>query len=368
MVSSLNAETQIKTWAQEMGFLACGFAKAEKLQEEEINLNQWLSKEFHGNMQYMENHKAMRLDPTMLVPGAKSVISLAYNYFPEIAQPQPKLSTQNGNNLSNNQYPSTASDPTSETKPLIAKYAWGDDYHRVIKDKLFVLMDRIKNQYPEFEGRAFVDSAPVMERQWAVRAGLGWIGKNSLLLRKGVGSFFFLAEIISNLELQPDTAQTDHCGECTACIDACPTQAIVQAQVIDSRRCISYLTIEDKTWPKVDTATTTPSEYQTANSEKPGMNTQSSSTPTQHDTGQWAYGCDVCQDVCPWNRFATPHQEPMFEPRELVGWSHREWKEALREPARIKPQLKNSPMQRAGHPKLVAQINLALNSEPKPKP
>ncbi|MFZ9431963.1 MAG: tRNA epoxyqueuosine(34) reductase QueG, partial [Bacteroidia bacterium] len=230
------------------------------------------------------------------------------------------------------------------------KYAWGDDYHRVIKDKLFVLMERIKTLHPGFEGRAFVDSAPVMERQWAVKAGLGWIGKNSLLLRKGVGSFFFLAEIIGNIELSPDQPQTDHCGECTACIDACPTQAIVQPQVIDSNKCISYLTIEDKSWP--------------ANSEKGSFENEDIVDPPKTNTGQWAYGCDVCQDVCPWNRFSTPHNEPMFTPREMVGWSHREWEEAVREPARIKPQLKNSPMQRAGLKKLVDQIQLALNAQP----
>ncbi|MEI8101176.1 MAG: tRNA epoxyqueuosine(34) reductase QueG, partial [Bacteroidota bacterium] len=183
----------------------------------------------------------------------------------------------------------------------------------------------------------FVDSAPVMERQWAERAGLGWIGKNSLLLRKGVGSFFFLAEIICNLELEPDQQQTDHCGECTACIDACPTQAIVQPKVIDSTQCISYLTIEDKTWPESIEISKTES---------------------------WAYGCDVCQDVCPWNRFSQPNQEPRFEPREMISWNNSQWKEALSEPARIKPQLKKSAMQRAGLKKLIAQIDLALKYRP----
>jgi len=185
-----------------------------------------------------------------------------------------------------------------------------------------------------------------MERQWAERAGLGWIGKNSLLLRKGVGSFFFLAEIICNLELEPDKPQTDHCGECTACIDACPTQAIVQPQVIDSNRCISYLTIEDKTWPSVDLATTTQDESLVTN------------------TDQWAYGCDICQDVCPWNRFSQPNQEPRFEPREMIGWDNVQWNEALAEPARIKSQLKKSAMQRAGLKKLIAQIDLALKYRP----
>jgi epoxyqueuosine reductase len=314
MPSSLNTENQIKTWAQEMGFLACGFAKAERLNDHEAQLDQWLANGFHGNMEYMENHKAMRLDPTLLVPGAKSVICLAYNYFPETTRLQ-----------------------QNNTTPQIAKYAWGDDYHHVIKDKLFKLIDRIKTLNPAFEARAFVDSAPVMERQWAERAGLGWIGKNSLLLRKGVGSFFFLAEIICNLELEPDQQQTDHCGECTACIDACPTQAIVQPQVIDSTRCVSYLTIEDKTWPESIEISKTES---------------------------WAYGCDICQDVCPWNRFSQPNQEPRFAPREMISWNNSQWIEALSEPARIKPQLKKSAMQRAGLKKLIAQIELALKYRP----
>lgn len=322
MPSSLNPETQIKAWAQELGFLACGFAKAEKLDREESHLDKWLANRFHGNMQYMENHREMRLDPTLLVPGSKSVISLAFNYYPENTK-------------------------ENENNPQIAKYAWGDDYHHVIKDKLFKLIDRIKTLYPEFEGRAFVDSAPVMERQWAVKAGLGWIGKNSLLLRKGVGSFFFLAEIIGNIDLTPDQPQTDHCGECTACIDACPTQAIVQPQVIDSTRCISYLTIEDKTWPigNVDTENTHKTEV---------------IDPTIN-TGQWAYGCDICQDVCPWNRFSKPHTEPQFQPRELIFWDAERWNQASEEPARIKNQLKKSAMQRAGHKKLLAQANTALD-------
>jgi epoxyqueuosine reductase len=363
MSSAISVEQQIKQWAQELGFLACGFAKAEALTEESHTLTSWLDNNFHGNMQYMENHRDMRLDPTHLVPGAKTVISLAFNYYPFDKNEE-------------NSPPLPADSPKTRTtqneineKPLIAKYAWGDDYHRVIKDKLFVLMDSIKSLEPEFEGRAFVDSAPVMERQWAVRAGLGWIGKNSLLLRKGVGSFFFLAEIIGNLELQPDAPQTDHCGECTACIDACPTNAIVQPQVIDSRRCISYLTIEDKSWPNRSASVNTPEQPVSAAADllvtvedSTKTRTTSESSPVLN-TGAWAYGCDVCQDVCPWNRFSTPHNEPQFAPREMMGWSHREWEEALREPARIKPLLKNSPMQRAGLPKLLDQIKLSLHHQ-----
>ena len=323
--NTLDQKEFISALAEKHGFLASGFARAEKLHETESQLTDWLEKGFHGKMAYMENHFQKRLNPSLLVEGAKTVICFAYNYFPN-AQP---LELTEG-----------------VVNPQIAKYAWGDDYHHVIKEKLFVLMGEIQARIPDFEGRAFVDSAPVMERQWAERAGLGWIGKNSLLLRKGVGSFFFLAEIICNLELEPDQQQTDHCGECTACIDACPTQAIVQPQVIDSNRCISYLTIEDKTWPSVDLATTTQDESLVTN------------------TGQWAYGCDICQDVGPWNKFSQPNQEPRFAPREMISWNHSQWKEALTEPARIKSQLKKSAMQRAGLKKLIAQIDLALKYRP----
>ncbi len=323
--NTLDQKEFISALAEKHGFLASGFARAEKLHETESQLTDWLEKGFHGKMAYMENHFQKRLNPSLLVEGAKTVICFAYNYFPN-AQP---LELTEG-----------------VVNPQIAKYAWGDDYHHVIKEKLFVLMGEIQARIPDFEGRAFVDSAPVMERQWAERAGLGWIGKNSLLLRKGVGSYFFLAEIICNLELEPDQQQTDHCGECTACIDACPTQAIVQPQVIDSNRCISYLTIEDKTWPSVDLATTTQDESLVTN------------------TGQWAYGCDICQDVCPWNKFSQPNQEPRFAPREMISWNHSQWKEALTEPARIKSQLKKSAMQRAGLKKLIAQIDLALKYRP----
>ena len=316
--NTLDQKKFISALAEKHGFLASGFARAEKLNETESQLTDWLEKGYHGKMAYMENHFQKRLNPSLLVEGAKTVICFAYNYFPN-AQP---LELTEG-----------------VVNPQIAKYAWGDDYHHVIKEKLFVLMGEIQARIPDFEGRAFVDSAPVMERQWAERAGLGWIGKNSLLLRKGVGSFFFLAEIICNLELEPDQQQTDHCGECTACIDACPTQAIVQPQVIDSNRCISYLTIEDKTWPESDEITKTGTE-------------------------SWAYGCDICQDVCPWNKFSQPNQEPRFAPREMISWNHSQWKEALTEPARIKSQLKKSAMQRAGLKKLIAQIDLALKYRP----
>lgn len=359
MHSSEEPEKQIKHRAQEMGFLACGFAKAERLSDQESQLDQWLNSGFHGSMQYMENHREMRLDPTLLVPGAKSVICFAYNYFPQ-------SSHQNSPNENRNSAGHTSGVKTSDnTIPKIAKYAWGDDYHKVIKDKLFNLMAELKVAFPTFEGRAFVDSAPVMERQWAERAGLGWIGKNSLLLRKGVGSFFFLAEIICNLELHPDTQQTDHCGSCTACIDACPTQAIVQPQVIDSTRCISYLTIEDKQWPLESKNSETAKFNQDPNQKSVALETDEKHTLRTNfseplDTQNWAYGCDICQDVCPWNRFSEPHEEPQFNPREMIHWDPNQWQEALENPNRIKSQLKNSAMQRAGLKKIIPQIEKAL--------
>jgi len=326
-----NQKEFISALAEKHGFLACGFARAENLTEAEPYLKDWLNKGFHGKMAYMENHFQKRLNPSLLVERAKTVICFAYNYFPS------KTSTQIESSIIDIRKSSDTSTAVETNTPKIAKYAWGDDYHQVIKEKLFTLMGEIQSQIPDFEGRAFVDSAPVMERQWAERAGLGWIGKNSLLLRKGVGSFFFLAEIICNLELEPDQQQTDHCGECTACIDACPTQAIVQPQVIDSNRCISYLTIEDKTWPESNEITKTES---------------------------WAYGCDICQDVCPWNKFSQPNQEPRFAPREMISWDNSQWEQTLVEPARIKSQLKKSAMQRAGLKKLIAQIDLALKYRP----
>ncbi len=342
--NTLDQKEFISALAEKHGFLASGFARAEKLHETEPQLTDWLEKGYHGKMAYMENHFQKRLNPSLLVEGAKTVICFAYNYFPNAQQ----LERTDG-----------------VVNPQIAKYAWGDDYHHVIKEKLFALMGEIQSQIPSFEGRAFVDSAPVMERQWAERAGLGWIGKNSLLLRKGVGSFFFLAEIICNLELEPDKPQTDHCGECTACIDACPTQAIVQPQVIDSNRCISYLTIEDKTWPEGKDAiqSNKTSEVFTSNDDDHTQETIKTPEP-QINTGTWAYGCDICQDVCPWNRFSQPNQEARFAPREMISWNNSQWKEALTEPARIKSQLKKSAMQRAGLKKLIAQIDLALKYRP----
>jgi epoxyqueuosine reductase len=266
----------IKTEAKRLGFLSCGISKATFLEEEAPRLEQWLTKNMHGEMQYMENHFDKRLDPTKLVEGSKSVISLLLNYFPsEIQQ--------------------------DSTAPKISKYAYGTDYHFVIKDKLKSLLSFIQEEIGEVHGRAFVDSAPVLDKVWAAKSGLGWIGKHSNLLTQQVGSFYFIAELIIDLDLEYEAPITDHCGECTACIDACPTKAIVEPYVVDGSKCISYFTIELK--------------EQIPNSVK-----------GQFDN--WMFGCDICQDVCPWNRFSKPHNEPLFNPHpELLSMTRKDWEE-----------------------------------------
>lgn len=269
----------IKQKANELGFLSCGMSKAEFLEDEAPRLEKWLQQNMHGEMKYMENHFDKRLDPTMLVEGSKSVVSLLYNYYPQKLQQKDTYQ--------------------------ISKYAYGRDYHFVIKDKLKDLMQFIQQEIGEVHGRAFVDSAPVLDKAWAKRSGLGWIGKHSNLLTKQVGSFYFIAELIIDLDLAYDTPVTDHCGSCTACIDACPTQAIVEPYVVDGSKCISYFTIELK-----------------------------DDLPTQM-AGQfndWAFGCDICQDVCPWNKFSKAHKEPLFTPDErLLNYSKKEWEEITKD-------------------------------------
>ena len=273
--NKLKQTRKIKDEAQRLGFLSCGISKAEFLEEEAPRLEQWLTKGMQGEMRYMENHFDKRLDPRLLVDGAKSVISLLLNY-----------------------YPSETQDPDSYK---ISKYAYGTDYHFVIKDKLKVLLNFIQDEIGEVNGRAFVDSAPVLDKAWAARSGLGWMGKHSNLLSQQLGSFYFIAELIVDLELDYDHPVTDHCGDCTACIDACPTQAIVGPYVVDGSKCISYFTIELKD--------AIPTSY-------------------QGQFEDWMFGCDICQDVCPWNRFSRPHQEPLFEPRsELLEYTKSQWEE-----------------------------------------
>ncbi|MGY4384315.1 epoxyqueuosine reductase [Pedobacter sp. UYP24] len=267
----------IKDEAQRLGFMQCGIAKADFLEEEAPRLEQWLKNSYHGKMAYMENNFDKRLDPRLLVDGAKSVISLSLNYFPNEIQ----------------------SDPDT---PKISKYAYGNDYHLVIKDKLFQLLAFIEQEIGEVAGRAFVDSAPVLDRAWAKRSGLGWIGKNSNLINKKSGSFFFLAELIIDLELEYDSPFfSDHCGTCTKCIDSCPTDAILSPAVIDATKCISYLTIELK-----------------------------EEIPEQFNDkmDNWMFGCDICQDVCPWNKFSVPHQVPEFEPNDsLIKMKRKDWED-----------------------------------------
>ncbi|MFO8148149.1 MAG: tRNA epoxyqueuosine(34) reductase QueG [Gillisia sp.] len=269
----------IKAEAKRLGFIACGISHAGFLEEEAPRLENWLTKNMHGEMRYMENHFDKRLDPTKLVEDSKSVISLLLNYYPEETQ--------------------------TEDSYKISKYAYGTDYHFVIKDKLKELLQFMKNEIGDVDGRAFVDSAPVLDKAWAAKSGLGWIGKNSNLLTKQVGSFYFIAELIVDLELETDSPVTDHCGSCTACIDACPTQAIVEPYKVDGSKCISYFTIELK-------------------EELPN------SVKGQFD--DWMFGCDICQDVCPWNKFSKSHKEPLFNPHpELLEMDKKAWQELTRE-------------------------------------
>lgn len=269
----------IKNEAKRLGFMSCGISKAEFLEAEAPRLEEWLSKNRHGEMQYMENYFDKRLDPTKLVEGSKSVVSLLLNYYPSETQ--------------------------TEESYKISKYAYGTDYHFVIKDKLKTLLHSIQEEIGDVHGRAFVDSAPVLDKAWAAKSGLGWIGKHSNLLSKQAGSFYFIAELIIDLELDYDTPVTDHCGTCTACIDACPTQAIIEPYKVDGSKCISYLTIELK------------------NEIPNGFSNQ---------MDDWMFGCDVCQDVCPWNRFSKPHNEPLFNPHpELLTKSKSEWQELTKE-------------------------------------
>ncbi len=293
----------IKVEAKRLGFLSCGISKAEFLGEEAPRLESWLNKNMHGNMQYMENNFDKRLDPTLLVEGSKSVISLTYNYYTDKLQ-------------------------QDINAPKISKYAYGIDYHFVIKEKLKQLLEFIKSDIGEVHGRAFVDSAPIMEKAWAKKSGLGWIGKNSNLITQKVGSFYFIAELIVDLDLEVDHAVTDHCGSCTACIDACPTEAITEPYQVDGSKCISYFTIELKD--------NIPSEF-------------------KDKFDHWMFGCDICQDVCPWNRFSKHHSEPLFNPKpELLSMSKKDWEEITQET--FNKVFKKSPVKRAKYSGIARNI------------
>lgn len=265
----------IKSEAKRLGFLSCGISKAGFLEEEAPRLEKWLNNNMHGQMSYMENHFDKRLNPTLLVDGAKSVISLLLNYYPSEFQ--------------------------NEDSYKISKYAYGQDYHWVIKEKLKELLHFIQTEIGDVSGRAFVDSAPVLDKAWAAKSGLGWMGKNTNLITQKVGSFYFIAELIVDLELEYDNPTTDHCGSCTACIDACPTEAIVAPYVVDGSKCISYFTIELK---------------------------ENIPTEMKGKFDDWVFGCDVCQDVCPWNRFSKSHNEPLFQATpELLSFTKKDWEE-----------------------------------------
>ncbi|MET3027063.1 tRNA epoxyqueuosine(34) reductase QueG [Flavobacterium sp. UW10123] len=293
----------IKEEAKRLGFLSCGISKAGFLEEEAPRLENWLKNNRNGQMAYMENHFDKRLDPTLLVDDGKSVVSLLLNYYPD--------SFQNDESFK------------------ISKYAYGQDYHFVIKDKLKELLHSIQENIGEVSGRAFVDSAPVLDKAWAAKSGLGWIGKNSNLITQKVGSFYFIAELIIDLELEYDYAVTDHCGSCTACIDACPTQAIVAPYIVDGSKCISYYTIELKE--------NLPEEM-------------------KGKFDEWMFGCDTCQDVCPWNRFSKPHSEPLFNPNpDLLSFTKKDWLEITEETFRT--VFKNSPIKRTKFDGLKRNIN-----------
>ncbi len=294
----------IKEKAKVLGFNFCGISKAEKLNDEEAKLESWLAKGFHGKMSYMENHFDLRLNPTKLVTGAKSVISLLYNYFP-------------------------GKEPPANSKYKIAKYAYGKDYHFILKDKLKSFLGYLRQEIGDIDGRVFVDSAPVMERQWAAKSGLGWLGKNTLLINKEQGSFFFIAELIIDLELEYDGPIKDYCGTCTKCLDACPTEAFVDAGVLDASKCISYFTIELKD--------AIPEKF-------------------KGKYENWVFGCDICQDICPWNRFSKPHSQPAFYKTEGVkAVTDDEWIEFTEEVFR--KIFKDSPIKRTKYKGLKRNID-----------
>lgn len=307
----LSNAQKIKNYAHKLGFMHCGIAKADFLDEEARHLEAWLKEGKHGEMRYMENYFDKRTDPRLLVDGAKSVISLSYNYFTEELQ-------------------------EDSSAPKISKYAYGQDYHHVIKAKLRELHDFINDEIGEIMARGFVDSAPVIDKAWAKRAGIGWIGKHTNLINKDTGSFFFLAELIVDIELDYDNEfKTDHCGTCTRCIDACPTDAIEKPYVVNGSKCISYFTIELKDDLPEDM------------------------------TGKfedWMFGCDICQDVCPWNRFSKTHNEPLFQPHpDLLSMTKNEWKDLSKET--FNEVFRKSAVKRTKYAGLKRNIDFLLKSK-----
>ena len=282
----------IKNKSIELGFISCGISKSGFLENEIGRFESWLKNNYHGKMSYMERNFDKRMDTRKLVDGSKSVISLLFNYYPS-------------KEINNNSF-------------KISKYAYGKDYHFIIKDKLKTLLSSMRNEIGEIDGRVFVDSAPIMEKAWAKKSGLGWIGKNTNLISKKTGSFFFIAEIIVDLELEYDSEVTDHCGSCTACLDACPTDALYEPYKIDASKCISYFTIELKDQFPND---------------------------LKEDFNDWIFGCDICQDVCPWNKFSIPNKEPLLSPlKEINQYSKKDWLELTDEVFKV--VFKGSPIER----------------------
>lgn len=296
MISTEQHTKLVKRLSAQLGFSYCGIAKAEKLEDDARRLEGWLNKGMHGNMHYMENHFDLRIDPTLLVPGARSVITLLCNYYPEQQQ-------------------------ELNDEPRISKYAYGADYHEVIREKLRHFLSLLQDEVGEVQGRGFVDSAPVLERSWAKRSGLGWLGKNGNLITKQQGSFFFIATLITDLQLEPDPPFIqDFCGTCNKCVEACPTDAILPGKVVDGSKCISYFTIELKDM-------LIPGEM-------------------QGKFQNWMFGCDVCQDVCPWNRFSKPTTEGGFTPiPEIFNLTTKDWEEMTEES--FKTIFRHSPLKRS---------------------
>ncbi|KIC91603.1 tRNA epoxyqueuosine(34) reductase QueG [Flavihumibacter sp. ZG627] len=303
---------KIKSYAAELGFLHCGIARSRRLDDDARRLENWLNNNYHGSMSYMANHFDLRVDPSKLVPGAKSVITLLMNYYPEEVQ--------------------------EKNLPGISKYAYGHDYHEVIREKLHHLLFRIRELAGDVNGRGFVDSAPVLERSWARESGLGWIGKNGNLINKEAGSFFFLATLITDLELEYDDLYTkDYCGTCTRCIEACPTDAILPDKTINGSQCISYFTIELKDL-------LIPSEM-------------------QGKFNNWMFGCDICQDVCPWNRFSQPTKEPAFSPIPgILNMTSGDW-ELLGE-ERFRSLFRHSPLKRSKYKGILRNLRFLKQDDP----
>jgi epoxyqueuosine reductase len=288
-----------------LGFISCGISKSGFLENEIGRFESWLKNNYHGKMSYMERNFDKRMDTRKLVDGSKSVISLLFNYYPS-------------KEINNNCF-------------KISKYAYGKDYHFIIKDKLKTLLSSMRNEIGEIDGRVFVDSAPIMEKAWAKKSGLGWIGKNTNLISKKTGSFFFIAEIIVDLELEYDNEVTDHCGSCNACLDACPTDALYEPYKIDASKCISYFTIELK---------------------------EQFPNDLKKDFNDWIFGCDICQDVCPWNKFSRPNEEPLLSPlKEINQYSKKDWLELTDEVFKV--VFKGSPLERTKFKGLKRNIQYA---------